>query len=121
MNRIVRRHRSIMKLSRILLIFAASATVVFARAMLPYLDAEPPSMSLPAGYELALKALGSSTNQFHCIRATVFGSGFADATAGPGWSFTFCTTNAQPKYKWVAVGFDGKSEVKDEHSMRLPE
>jgi hypothetical protein len=109
-----------MKLSHILLIFVASATVVFARAMLPYLDTEPPSMSLPVGYELAVKALGSSSKQFHCIRATVYGPGFSD-NAGPGWSFTFCATNTPPKYKWVAVGFDGKTDVKDELSMALPE
>jgi hypothetical protein len=110
-----------MKLPHVFLILVVSATVVFARVMAPYLDAEPPSVSLPAGYELAVKALGSSTNQFHCIRAIVFGRGFTDATAGPGWSFTFCTTNTPPKYKWVAVGFDGKTDVKDEHSVRLPE
>ena len=111
----------LMKLSHTLLILVASATVVFARAMLPYPDAEPPSMSLPAGYELAVKALGSSTNQFHCICATVAGPGFTDAIPGPAWSFTFCSTNTPPKYKWVTVGFSGKTDVKDEQSIKYPE
>jgi hypothetical protein len=107
-----------MKLSHTLLILVASATVVFARAMLPYPDAEPPSMSLPTGYELAVKALGSSTNQFHCIRAIVAGAGFSATVAGPTWFFTFCDTNTPPKYKWVAVGFRGEVHLED---RTLPE
>jgi hypothetical protein len=107
-----------MKVSRIFLILVASATVLLARVMIPYDDAKPPAMSLPAGYELAVKALGSSTNQFHCIRATVAGEGFSATVAGPTWFFTFCDTNTPPKYKWVAVGFSGEVHLED---RTLPE
>jgi hypothetical protein len=110
-----------MKLSHTLLILVASATVVFARAVAIYDNAKPPTMSLPAGYELAVTALGSSTNQFHCVSATVAGPGFTDAIPGPAWFFTFCSTNTPPKYKWVTVGFSGKTDVKDEQSMTYPE
>jgi hypothetical protein len=110
-----------MKLSHTLLILAASATVVFARAIGIYDNAKPPTMSLPAGYELAVKALGSSTNQFHCISAAIAGEGFSDAIAGPAWDFTFCSTNKPPKYKWVIVGFNGKTDVEDEQSITKPE
>lgn len=92
---------------------AAAATVSFARMMLPYDNSKPPAMSLPIGYELAVKALGSSTNQFHCVSASVVAPGFSAAIAGPAWSFTFCSTNTPPKYKGVAVGFSGKVYVED--------
>jgi len=78
-------------------------------------------MSLPGGYELAVKALGSSTNQFHCISGVIAGSGFSTAIAGPTWFFTFCITNTPPKYKWVTVGFDGKIHVEDSQKMTYPE
>lgn len=78
-------------------------------------------MSLPAGYELAVKALGSFTNQFHCISAGIGGSGSSTAIDGPVWFFTFCSTNTPPKYKWVAVGFGGKIDVQDEYSLTYPE
>jgi hypothetical protein len=110
-----------MKLSRTLLILMASATVVFARAIAVYDNAKPPAMSLPAGYDLAVKALGSSTNQFHCISAGLGGSGTSTVIDGPVWLFTFCSTNIPQKHKWVAVGFGGKTDVEDEHSLTYPE
>jgi hypothetical protein len=91
-----------MKLSHTLLILVASATVVFARFVI--LDDNAKPMSLPAGYDLAVKALGSSTNQFHCISAAI---------AGPGWFFDFCTTNTPPKYKWVTVVSGSEVHVED--------
>lgn len=86
----------------------AFTTVVFAARSWPYDNAKPPAMSLPAGYELAVSALGSATNEFHCVSATIstdFGS--------PGWFFTFCSTNTPPKSKWVTVEFGGKVHVED--------
>ena len=97
-----------MKVSHPLLILLASTTVLFATLIVPYDNAKAPTMSLPAGYEAAISALGSATNQFHCISATIstdFGS--------PGWFFTFCSTNQPPKYKWVTVEFNGKIHAED--------
>jgi hypothetical protein len=104
-----------MKLSHALLILVASATVVFAHAIMPYDNAKPPTMSLPVAYEQAIKALGSSTNQFHCISASIstwFGP--------PGWYFKFCTTNTPPKYEGVTVEFGGKIHVVDSQQMKYP-
>jgi hypothetical protein len=110
-----------MKLSHILLILVASSTVVFARVVFFYDNTKPPSMPLPAGYERAVKALGSYTNQFYCIRASTVGAGFSTAIDGPTWFFTFCSTNTPPKYKWVTVGFNGKTDVDDQGFPKDPE
>jgi hypothetical protein len=90
------------------LILLAFTTVLFATEFISYDNAKPPSLSMPAGYELAAAALGSATNQFHCISASIstdFGI--------PGWFFTYCSTNTPPKYKWVTVEFGGKVHVED--------
>ncbi len=92
-----------MKLSHALLILVASATLVLAQAQIPYDKAKPPTMSLPTGYELAVKALGSSTNQFHCISATI-----STAFGPPGWWFIFYSTNTSVMPRCFYVEFDGK-------------
>jgi hypothetical protein len=97
-----------MKIRHASLILLSSATVLFATPIVLYDNAKPPTMSLPTGYGLAMTSLGSTTNQFHCISATIstdFGS--------PGWFFTFCATNTPPTYKWVTVEFDGRVHVED--------
>ena len=82
----------------------AFSTALFAEELLlpPYHDAKPPALSLPAAYHLALTALGSSTNQLHCVSAGLYGG------SSPGWIFTFCSTNTPPQHRWLGVQFDDK-------------
>jgi len=84
----------------------ALATTVFASVLLPpYDNSKPPALSLPAAYQLAVVALGSATNQFHCVGASIttdFGA--------PRWSFTFYTTNTPPRWKCMTVDFGGKTQ-----------
>jgi hypothetical protein len=97
-----------MKTRYIILSLLAVSTILFATPIIPYDNSKPATLSLPAGYELATAALGSATNQFHCISASIstdFGS--------PGWFFTYSSTNTPPKYKWVTVEFGGKVHVED--------
>jgi hypothetical protein len=95
-----------MKVKYVLLGLLAFTTVVFASVILPpYDNSKPPSLSLPAGYEIAMTALGSATNQFHCVSANIttdFGA--------PRWSFTFYSTNTPPRWKCMTVDFEGKSQ-----------
>jgi hypothetical protein len=42
-------------------------------------------------------------------------------STGADQDFTFCSTNKPAKYKWVTVGFDGKTDVEDEQSITKPE
>jgi hypothetical protein len=100
-----------MKIRHILLGLVALATAVFASSVVPYDITKPPSLTLPVGYELAVSALGSATNQFHCISASIY----TDAVVSPhgGWLFTFSSTNTPPKSKFVTVEFGGKVHVED--------
>jgi hypothetical protein len=77
----------------------------------PYDNAKPPSLSLPAAYELAATALGSATNQLHCVSATT-DRYYSDAGE---WFFTFCGTNKPPQFRYVSVEFGGKV-----HAQALP-
>jgi hypothetical protein len=97
-----------MKIRHAFLIFLAFATVLFATPIVPYNNSKPPGLSLPAGYELAVAALGSATNQFYCISASI-----STDFGAPGWFFTFCSTNTPQKHKWVTVEFGGKVHVED--------
>jgi len=100
-----------MKTRYILLGLVALATTVLASIVMPYDTSKPPSLTIPAGYELAVSALGTATNQFHCISASIY----TDAVVSPqgGWLFTFRSTNAPPKSKFVTVEFGGKVHVED--------
>jgi hypothetical protein len=100
-----------MKLRHVVLVVLAFSTTLLAGFIIPYDNAKPPSLSLPAAYELAATALGSTTNQFHCISATIY----TDAVVSPhgGWLFTFCSTNKPPKSKYVTVEFIGKIHIED--------
>jgi hypothetical protein len=69
----------------------------------PYNKSKPPGLSLPVAYERAMIALGSDTNQFHCVSATIT-TEFSD----DGWYFTFCSTNSKALPKLVVVEFNGK-------------
>ena len=70
--------------------------------------AKPAPISLPVAYDDALVALGSQTNDFHCLNAEVSGFwSYGDAA----WVFVFYSTNAPPKTKRVVVHFDGHSDI----------
>ena len=96
-----------MKMRYIILLFMlVVCTVVFASHLgPPYDNSKSPTLSLPDAYQLATTALGSATNQFHCVGASIttdFGA--------PRWSFTFYTTNTPPRWKCMTVDFGGKTE-----------
>jgi hypothetical protein len=54
-----------------------------------------------------MSALGSMTNEFHCLSANVT----TDFASDGEWQFTFYSTNSKPK--WVSVEFDGKIHVEN--------
>jgi len=89
----------------------AGSFALFASLVQPWDNAKPPTLSLPAAYEVATTALGSATNEFHCISASIY----SDAVVSPhgGWLFTFCSTNTPPTSKYVTVEFGGKFHVED--------
>jgi hypothetical protein len=86
-----------------------SGTFLYAGPFVPYNDAKAPSLSLPDAYERAMVALGSKTNQLHCVNASVQSFYGADGE----WLFTFYSTNSPLKPKWVTVEFNGKIHVED--------
>ena len=90
----------------LLVISVVAFTVIVLYASLiqpPYDNSKPPKMPLPLAYERAEDALGSDTNQFHCVSASIT-TEFSD----DGWYFTFCSTNSNVKPKLVVVEFNGK-------------
>jgi hypothetical protein len=88
-----------------LLGLTAVVITVYAKIITPlYNKSKPPTMSLPVAYEHAVEALGSETNQLHCVSATVTD----EFVSGGEWYFTFCSTNSKSTPKWIAVGFNGK-------------
>jgi len=97
------------KTALILLFFGALSTAVFATFITPYDMAKTPSLSLPIAYERSMTALGSATNQFHCLSAKVTTEYGADGE----WQFEFQSTNSPPRLKWVTVEFNGKIHVEN--------
>jgi hypothetical protein len=93
-----------MKTRYILLSFLALSITVFAALPPRYDVSSPPSLPLPAAYQLAVAALGSVTNQFHCVSAIV-----SEEFGTPGWDFTFCSTNKPARYEYVTVEFTGET------------
>jgi hypothetical protein len=95
-----------MKTKYIFLILVAFVTTVFASLVMPpYDNSKTPTLSLPNAYQLAIAAIGSATNQFHCVDAKIttdFGN--------PRWSFDFYSTNTPPKWKCMTVDFSGKTQ-----------
>jgi hypothetical protein len=83
-----------------IIVVTAYATIIGP----PYDKSRPPGMSLPVAYEHAVVALGSETNQFHCISAEVSNNFFSEGE----WYFTFCSTNSKTMPKMIAIGFNGK-------------
>jgi hypothetical protein len=96
-----------MKTKITLFTLLALATIVFASPVIPYNNSRLPSLPLPVAYEQAMSALGSATNQFHCISASIATS----FSPNGEWFFTFYSTNSRPK--WVSVEFNGKVHVED--------
>ena len=92
-----------MKTRYILLGLLAVTTVVFAGSYWPWDNSKPAPISLPTAYDRALIALGSETNQLHCISAQVS----TDFRNDGGWKFVFFYTNTPPKTKIVYVDFVG--------------
>ena len=93
-----------MKARHILLGLLVVSTAVFATIIgPPYDKSKPPTLALPAAYQLAISALGSATNQFHCVSATI-----SQEISAPAWYFTFCSTNTPTKQRWIVVEFGGK-------------
>jgi len=96
-------------LNLLLLLLLAFGSILLIRAAMPalthYDNSKPPTLSLPVAYQLAVTALGSDTNRFHCVGASItmdFGA--------PRWSFTFYDTNTPPKWKCMTVDFGGKTQ-----------
>lgn len=99
-----------MKLTYLLTLFiATTALILYAGPFVPYNNAKAPTLPLPDAYERALVALGSATNQFHCVSASIQTFYGADGE----WLFTFYSTNSPPKPKWVTIEFNGKAHVED--------
>jgi len=96
-----------MKSKAILLLAIVTSTALFAAVITPYNKAKPPTLSLPQAFEKALAALGSETNDLHCLEAKVDGVFSKDGE----WLFTFYNIDAKPK--WVTVEFNGKIHVED--------
>jgi hypothetical protein len=91
--------------SIVILFFVLIVTSVYGSFISPpYDNTKPPAMSLPIAYDYALTALGSQTNEFHCVSAnitTIF-------TTEGEWYFSFCSTNSKISPKLIAVEFNGK-------------
>jgi hypothetical protein len=90
-------------------ILVAGAMLTYATFITPYNTSKPANMPLPTAYAYAMSYLGSATNQFHCLSAKIT----TDYGADGEWQFTFYSTNAQPKHKWVTVEFNGKIHIED--------
>jgi hypothetical protein len=96
-----------MKQKLTVLVVFTITTVLFAGFIVPYDNSKPPTFSLPVAYERAVIALGSETNQFHCVNASVKTYSSPEGE----WVFTFYSTNSRPKF--VTVEFNGKIQVEN--------
>ncbi|HEY1716743.1 MAG TPA: hypothetical protein VGH42_00425 [Verrucomicrobiae bacterium] len=85
---------------------------LFAEIGTLYDNSKPPTLSLPDAYQRATIALGTATNQFHCISAKID----TRFSSNGEWYFTFYSTNSQPK--WVTVEFSGKTHVENMEPLR---
>jgi hypothetical protein len=89
-------------------------SMVFAAgtyAIAPYTKKTPPPFEMLDAYPLALHALGTQTNQWHCMAACVFAISISpvDNYGGGGvWFFTFANTNGHSQS--IHVFFDRTTE-----------
>jgi uncharacterized SAM-binding protein YcdF (DUF218 family) len=88
-----------------LILLALALTSLASFVMPPYDNSKPPKLSLPDAYQFAIAAMGSTTNQFHCVGASIT-TDFGDSR----WSFTFCSTNKAMRTRWMTVDFSGKTQ-----------
>lgn len=70
----------------------------------PYEKSKPPGIALPVAYERAQAALGSETNYFHCVSASIT----TEFTSEGEWNLTFYSTNSKAMPKHIIIKFDGK-------------
>jgi hypothetical protein len=99
-----------MKPRYVILLLLASSTLLFASLVIPCDKSKPPAVSLPDAYQQAMIGLGTRTNQYHCISATI-PDVVPPVVTPPAWLFTFYSTNTPPK-KWMAyVEMNVKHEV----------
>ena len=89
----------------LMVLMALALTAIASLVMPPYDNSKTPKLSLPAAYQRAVIAMGTATNEFHCVAAGIT-TDFGD----PRWSFTFCSTNKPVRTRWMTVDFAGKTE-----------
>jgi hypothetical protein len=67
---------------------------------------QPPPLSLPESYSLALARMGSATNRFFCVAASSL-----EMTNHyfPGWAFVFSNTNGE--HARIEVSFDKEFRI----------
>jgi hypothetical protein len=97
-----------MKTRIIFLILLVCAGALLARSI-AYNHSTPPRLPLGPAYDIAMTTLGETTNEFHCVAASLAISFSPDGE----WFFTFCSTNGTEKY--VTVFFDGKTTRIDDN------
>ena len=96
-------------MKRIVIVFTVlvlAAGLAFARRM-AWRDTNRPRLALPDAYNCALTALGTATNQFHCVRASCL---ISRSPYGE-WMFSFFSTNGLEKTAFVF--FDRTTRVED--------
>lgn len=99
------------KIKTIGLIILLSASALLAEISVPYDNSKPPTLLLPVAYNRAATALGSLTNQFHCVSAKID----TRFSSNGEWYFTFYSTNSRPKF--ITVEFNGKIHIEN---MEMP-
>ena len=88
-----------------MLSLAFIVTTLYASLVLPPYDkSKPPGITMPVAYECAMTALGSATNQFYCVSASIT----TEFTSEGEWHFTFCSTNSKAMPKLIVVEFNRK-------------
>jgi hypothetical protein len=86
--------------SKLTVLVVLGLVVVALAGDAPYDVRHPPRVSLPVAYAEALKALGTWTNQYHCVGASLT----MMLSPQGGWMFSFCSTNGRPKGVVVPFG-----------------
>jgi hypothetical protein len=94
------------RITIILAVLVLATGVVFARRGF-WPPAKPPRLSLPDAYVCAEAALGTATNQFHCVSASCLISRSPDGE----WMIMFCNTNGVSKTAFVF--FDKTTRIED--------
>ena len=72
---------------------------IVGESVLGWDTAKPATISLPVAYDRALVALGSRTNELHCLGAEVTHV----ELNGEAWVFFFYSTNTPPIFQRVFI------------------